>query len=158
MIADILVASTILLHVTIKLYSEYLEYQHRLGITRTSTFTNQDNNPKIILSKHTVSLGSALFFSLLLIGGLFASFGLRQSKLYFVIPLLCTTVSVFFPLLIIFSNQGLKQHFLKSLPGMSKNYFRSNRVDVVIWRVRFWTPNGECQIGLLQEGQIFEFN
>lgn len=122
-------ALTIFLHITIKIYSRYLDYKHNCSLNEQppDLATRLSVKPK-----HSVSLSSALFFTLVLIGGPIAKLGGRNLNLYFVIPLNLTTMCVFFPMLVIFLNKNLKHLFSQSFQPIFKfprKYLRrKNRV------------------------------
>ena len=88
-----------------------------------------------IYSKHTVSLGSALYFALVLTSGFVESKGTRNACLTWILPRQHTTMSVLYPILIISSNQNLKKHFKQSFTEICNcvlKYFRSNKIEYFV--------------------------
>ena len=111
-----------IIHVTIQLFLKYLDYKHKYPeYSMSSTFESKAFS---VQSKNTVSLGSALFFVLILIAGLLSRSVSRSIKLFYLMPLQITAMTLFFPLVIIFKNPKLKQKFLQSLPWPIALYYK----------------------------------
>ena len=91
--------------------------------------------PTSLNKNYTVSFGSALLFSLLLIGGTLEKYGPRHSRLFILLPSEFTALSVIFPLLIILGNPKLKKDFLNFFAQPVKKCFKcfsTNRIDVIV--------------------------
>ena len=117
---SIIVATTIFLHGTIKVYSKYMDYKYQYLNLQNSNSSAPMNKTININSKHTVTLGSAIFFSVVLLGGFIEIYGTRNTRLFVYLPLQLTTMTVFFPLFTIFYNPKLKKHFLQLFLSISK--------------------------------------
>ena len=122
-------------HVTIQLLTRYLDYKHKNGLIENSVSTTIESKTSLVNSKHTVSLGSALFFVLVLIAGLLSNSGTRTVKLFYLMPLEITAMAVCFPMLIIIWNPNLKKTFLQHYLEQHMRLFKcccSNRIEPII--------------------------
>ena len=91
-----------------------------------------DKSTAKINSKHTVSLGSAVFLALTIIGGFMTNYGTRNARLFYLLPIQLTSILVFVPLFIIYSNQKLKDHFLQNISKFLKlqfNCLKNNSIE-----------------------------
>jgi hypothetical protein len=123
----ILYASAIVIQIAIKLCSKYLNYYKNGGGENQTSVNNK--------SEHTVSLGSATFFALVLTTALMAKFGTRQTRLFFLMPLQITAMSVFFPLIIIFGDPKLRRVFsifIKKPLSICLNSYAVNKIHPII--------------------------
>ena len=105
-----LIAASICIQLTVFIYSKYLNCKRKVGPEGQSNLALSANTSAN--SKYTVSLGSALFFAMILIGGVLGKYTTRNLQLLFLWPLQSTEMSVFFPLLIILNNPKLKDEFV----------------------------------------------
>ena len=123
-------AATITIHIAIKGFSKYLDY--KLDI-RQDQFTSVANS---VNKNYTISFGSALLFSFILIGGMLEKYGSRHTRLFILLPLQFTAMTVVFPLLIILGNSKLKKKLYKILARRLTKFlkrFYSNRIYVIVW-------------------------
>ena len=91
-----------------------------------------DKSTTKINSKNTVSLGSAVFLALSIIGGFMTNYGTRDARLFYLLPIQLTSLSVFVPLFVIYSNPKLKDHFLQNIPKFMKlqfNFLKNNSIE-----------------------------
>ena len=102
-----------LIHFKIFLFSKYFDLKHKHGLEDQNGFTTSQQKSGSTKSKYTVSFGSALFLAMIMIGALQSRYGTRNRRLFLFTPLLCTAMSLFFPLLIILGNPKLKKKFCK---------------------------------------------
>ena len=122
-------AATIAIHIAIKGISKYLDYKLHIGQDQFISVANSVNK------NYTVSFGSALLFSLTLIGGMTEKYGSRRTRLFILLPLQFTAMTVVFPLLIILGNSKLKKKLYKILarrPTKFLKRFYSNRIYVIV--------------------------
>ena len=111
----ILYGAAITIQILIKVFIKYLDYRQISGQEEPASSTSPTNQAASINNKHTVSLGSALFFALVLLGGLTLLFVSRRERIFFFLPLILTIVAVFFPIFIIFGNPKLKMEFYQTV-------------------------------------------
>ena len=125
----------IIIQIAIKLLSKYLHKKENIEEEHMPDSNAFVNKAATYNSKHTVSLGSALFFALVLVGGLVAKFGTRQTRVFFFIPLQITAISVCFPFIIILGNPKLKKEFLNFLAKpfiICLKYYPVNRIYPIV--------------------------
>ena len=131
MINAILLVLAIIIHFAIKGYAKYLDNklkidQDQFNSTKANNFANK---------KYTVSLGSALLFTLILIGGFLEKYGTRHTRLFVLVPLQSTAMSVVFPLLIILGNSKLMNEFLQFFARPFPKNVRcppTNTIDIMV--------------------------
>ena len=131
LINNIFVGVALLIHVMIFLFSKYLDLKHKHGLEQHNFATSQQKAGST-KSKYTVSFGSALFLAMILIGALQSRYGTRNRRLFLFIPLLCTAMSLFFPLLIILANPKLKKKFYKLISRPFKMCIYSNTIVPIV--------------------------
>ena len=122
-------AATITIHIAIKGLSKYLDYKLDIDQDPLSSVANSVNK------NYTVSFGSALIFSFILIGGMIEKYGSRHTRIFILLPLQFTAMTVVFPLLIIVGNAKLKKKlykmFARRLTKFLKRFY-SNRIYVIV--------------------------
>ena len=129
---NIFVGAAVLIHFTIFLFSKYLDLKHKHGLEEQHNFDTSQQKEGSTQSKYTVSFGSALFLAMILIGALQSRYGTRNRRLFLFIPLLCTAMSLFFPLLIILANPKLKKKFYKLISRPFKMCIYSNTIVPIV--------------------------
>ena len=128
-----MIATAIITYMAIYIYSKYLDSKLKNDFRGQAQFATPFQKADQVSSKYTVSSGSAFFFILVLIGGLLVRYGSRNTRLFFLIPLQNTEMSVLFPCLIILKNPKLKKDFFQFFSKPFKNSFficsSSNLID-----------------------------
>ena len=104
--------AAILIQITIKIFLKNLDCQQNNQQEYLSGSSMLINKVASINMKHSVSLGSVMFFVLALSVGLAAGNATRSTRLFVFIPWHITAFSVIFPLLIIFGNPKIKKDFV----------------------------------------------
>ena len=126
-------AATIIFQITIKIVSKYLDYKEKHGQEdQSSTYINKVAS---INSKYIISLGSALFLSIVMISSIASRNATRHTRIYYLLPLNITTGCVLFPLLIIWGNTKLKKEFVEILirpRSIFTKYFSSNMIYPIV--------------------------
>ena len=127
----ILEAATIIFQIAIKTVLKYLDYKHNSEHKQLSDSTAPKNKAASINNKYTVSLGSALFFALIMIFSIASHKSTRQEKLYFFSPVGITGGCMCFPLMIILGNPKLKKEFVKILKRPLKKYLKCFSTNMI---------------------------
>ena len=131
MINAILLVLAIFIHFAIKGYAKYLDNKLKIDQDQSNSTAAKNNANK----KYTVSLGSALVFTLILIGGFLQKYGTRHTRLFVLVPLQSTAMSVVFPLLIILGNPKLRNEFLQFFTKPFLKNFRcppTNTINIMV--------------------------
>ena len=127
----ILEAATIIFQIAIKTVLKYLEYKHNSEHKHLSDSTAPVNKAASINNKYTVSLGSALFFAIVMIFSISSQNSTREKKLYFFSPVGITLGCMCFPLLIILGNPKLKKEFVRILERPLIKYLKCSSTNMI---------------------------
>ena len=108
-----------------------MDYKHEIEHKHLSDSTAPINKATSINNKYTVSLGSALFFALVMIFSIASQNSTREKKLYFFSPVGITGGCMCFPLMIILGNPKLKKEFVQYVKKTLIKYLKCFSTNMI---------------------------